>query len=351
MATKFQAQRRERGEFPATDAEFFEQFGTEQQCLDFIVKTRWPHGFVCPKCSNRGRWIATEQVWHCDAGHSVSATCETAMHRTRTPLRTWFYSAWLICTHKPGVSALQMAARKTKSPGYMGVWGTLHKIRDRMDQHKQRKLSGYVEADEMYVGGEERGTGHTGRGAVTKTLVAVAVEVVPWKDDKGVTHARAGRCRMRVIRDAKQTTLEAFIADSVDSGATVSTDAASSYGRVINLGYDHDVTVAKYDDDPLPTLGRVTTNLKRWLIGTHKGAVRKAHLQAYLNEYVFRFNSRFRPWDAFAQLLGLAAKSERSIEYRELFAHVVHPNRGRNFPPLTGESRRNQEGSTRPKGR
>jgi transposase-like protein len=97
-----------------------------------------------------------------------------------------------------------------------------------------------------------------------------------------------------------------FIRDNVESGARVSTDASRGYLKLRSMGFEHDVTVAKSNEDPLPNLGRVVTNLKRWLIGTHKGAVRRQHLQEYLDEFTFRFNRRRKPFDAFFTLLSFA---------------------------------------------
>lgn len=95
------------------------------------------------------------------------------------------------------------------------------------------------------------------------------------------------------------------------------------------MGYVRRTTVAKDDSDPLPTLGRVTTNLKRWLIGTHKGAVQSQHLQAYLNEFVFRFNRRDIPWIAFNRVLCLAVLNRHAVQYDELYKHTwIHPTNG-----------------------
>jgi hypothetical protein len=89
----------------------------------------------------------------------------------------------------------------------------------------------------------------------------------------------------------------------------------------------HEYTIAKTDPDPLPTHGRVVTNLKRWLLGTHKGSVSPVHLQAYLNEYVFRFNRRDIPWVAFNRVLALVALARPALEYEGLYKHTwQHPN-------------------------
>ena len=132
---------------------------------------------------------------------------------------------------------------------------------------------------------------------------------------------------MHVIPNATGATLTAFIRENVADGSVLATDAHRGYNQAARAGYSRRITVAKTADDPLPTLGRVTTNLKRWLLGTHKGAVHPQHLQAYLNEYVFRFNRREIPWVAFNRALGLAALTRPSLEYEGLYKHTwLHPN-------------------------
>lgn len=323
--TKFNAKHfRQPSHFPTTEAEFSHQFGTEAQCEAWLDRERWPNGFVCPDCGDSGFWIEARQRYKCHNNHWTSLTSGTVMSGTRTPLTTWFYAVWLLCTHKPGVSALQMAAGKTKSPGMMGIWGTLHKLRGEMVVPGREKLNGYVEVDEIYVGGVEH---RRGRGAESKALVLVATEVIPWRDEKGKEYLKAGRCRMRVIQNATGATLMGFLVDNIARGSVVSTDSYAGYNRTWMHGFAHETVLASEEDAPLPTLGRVVTNLKRWLEGTHKWAVRKRHLQAYLNEYCFRFNRRSSPWRAFQQLLGLTAHRDIRVTYHGLWKGTYrHPN-------------------------
>lgn len=289
--------------------------------MDYLHNVRWPNGFVCPDCGEGGVWYDEREIYKCHNGHWISLTCGTVMHRTRTPLTTWFYCAWMLCTHKPGVSAHQAAERFIDAPGLTGIWGTLHKLRADMTAPGRNKLRGFVEVDEMYVGGEEHGPGRAGRGAVTKALVMVATEVLPWTDEhNGKEYTKAGRCRMRIVPNATAATCLRFLQDNIERGSTVSTDAHSGYNRAWMYGFRHEVTIAHETETPLPTLGRVTTNLTRWLIGTHKWAVTKRHLQAYLNEYCFRFNRRFNPWKGFNQLLGLLGTLNNRVEYRALWS-------------------------------
>jgi transposase-like protein len=341
---------------PKNMMEFSRTFATNEACAAYLFNLRWLDGYACPKCgaTKAYRVRGTPSMVQCPNHHKISVTAGTALHRTKQPLTLWFHAAWLVATLKPGISALQFQ-RQMGFSRLETAWTMLHKLRAGLVAPEREQLSTdcddpthtdhWVEIDEVYVGGEEHGTEHRGRGAETKSLVAIAVEVHEWtgdtderdlpakrrggKEGKGALkgqHTRAGRCRMRVIPDAKGVTLAQFITDNVKPGSRIWTDAHLGYRNAETL-YPRSITVANASDDPLPTLGRVTTNLKRWLIGTHKGAVRAQHLQAYLNEYVFRFNRRDIPWIAFNRALGLAAHAPKAAEYAGLYRGAwVHPN-------------------------
>jgi len=144
-------------------------------------------------------------------------------------------------------------------------------------------LQGTVEIDETYVGGQR--TGKRGRGAEGKVLVLVAAQ----KDGK-----RVGRIRLRRIEDASAESLEAAIAEMIALGSAVRTDEWGGYNGLKSQGYRHKVVRRKSSvgDNLLPLANRVTSLLKRWLLGTHQGAIRPSHLDYYLDEFTFRFNRR-----------------------------------------------------------
>jgi hypothetical protein len=340
---------------PRNLMEFAHRFATDERCAEYLFELRHPDGYVCPKCGSTKAWSVAEKpgMMICDRGHKISVTAGTAMHRTKLPLHFWFYAAWLLTTLKPGISAVQLQ-RQLGISRLETAWTLLHKLRAAMYAPGRERLSSFcskdyhadhwVEVDEVYVGGEEEGTEHRGRGAETKSLVVVAVEVHKWQgdaeeqdDERGVAkkrkerkgkqafHTKAGRIRIQVIPDAKGVTLDKFIHENVVEGSNIWTDGHLGYKKSETL-YPRRITVARTSDDPLPTLGRVTTNLKRWLMGTHKGAVQPQHLQAYLNEFVFRFNRREMPWVAFNRALGLAALTRPAVEYEGLYKHTWrHP--------------------------
>ncbi len=172
---------------------------------------------------------------------------------------------------------------------YQTAWAWLHKLRRAMVRPGRERLSGRVEVDETYVGGHERerAGGVCGRGTTRKSLVAIAAE----EDGPGT-----GRIRMQRINGADRANLERFIVATVEPGSVIHTDGWRGYARIEALGYPHKVTRIKQTEEPaheaMPRVHRVASLLKRWLLGTHQGAVSHEHLDYYLDEFTFRFNRR-----------------------------------------------------------
>jgi transposase-like protein len=166
-----------------------------------------------------------------------------------------------------------------------GPWTWLQKLRSLMIRPGRELLRGEVEVNETYIGGEEAGV--VGRGAKNKFLVAVTVEVV---NDK------PGRVRFRCIKNASSEELIPFVIDNVDRNSLVITDGWKSYSSLKDKGYKHKVmNISKSGKDAnelLPRVHLIESLVKRWLMGTHQGAVSNRHLQYYLDEYSFRFNRR-----------------------------------------------------------
>ncbi len=274
-------------DYPSSHRELVERFGDERACADFLVGLRWPDGYVCPACG------AVDSPWwgtasrlicrHCRAQRSLRAG--TIFEQTKTGLPVWFAAAWLMTGGKNGVSATTMS--RTLGVAYDTAWVMLHRFRVAMVRAERPRLAGIVEVDEIFVGGVTRGA-KAGRGGASQVPVAIAVEVlIP----RGF-----GRCRLSVLPDAGRPALERFVGQVVEPGSRVKTDAWLSYGGLDGLGYVHEPTNLKVDPRPAhevhPGVHRVASLLKRWLSGTHQGAVRAEHLQGYLEEYTFRFNRR-----------------------------------------------------------
>jgi transposase-like protein len=208
----------------------------------------------------------------------------TIFQDTRKPLKDWFTAIWWVCTQKNGASA-QGLQQILGLKSYKTAWAWLHKIRTAMVYANRTKLSGRVEVDETYLGGEDIG-GTSGRGAGKKTLVIAGVEV------KGRAY---GRLRLRVIEDASAISLHSFIEENIETGSTLVTDAWNGYSSIESKGYTREIynqSKTMLLEEMLPHVHTIISLLKRWLLGTHQGAVRKQHLQAYLEEYTFRFNRR-----------------------------------------------------------
>ena len=224
----------------------------------------------------------------------------------------------MFATQKDGVSA-QSLQRALDIGSYQTAWALLHWLRSVLVRPGRDLLAGTVEVDETFIGGEEPGL-RGGRARGKKSLVGIAVEV---REPKGI-----GRCRMAVLDDASADELEPFVTGSIQPGARVITDGWTGYGCLGGLGYIHERRSQRAararGEDPgglLPAVHRVASLAKRWLLGTHQGSVDEAHLQAYLDEFVFRFNrrgSRNRGM-VFYRLLELAVGHE-PVRYRDLIA-------------------------------
>jgi transposase-like protein len=279
--------------------EFQERFATEAACLEYLAASRWPEGFACPACGGRRAWVLERRhLWECAECHlQTSVTAGTVMHGTRTPLRVWFWAAYLVATHHPGISAKQLQ-RQLGLSRYETAWLILQKLRRAMVAPEREPLKAEVEIDEFFLGGYEEGLkGSRQRGK--KALCGVAVEV------RG---QGSGRLRLAVLPDASRASLGAFAQATTEPGAIIHTDGWRAYHVLGEVGYDHRrrSQMAEPGENLLPRAHRAVSNLKAWLHGTHRG-VGDPHLQVYLDEYVFRHNRRRTPMAAFQTLLGLGA--------------------------------------------
>ena len=222
--------------------------------------------------------------WCGNCDYQASITAGTLFHDTRKPLRLWFEAMWYGVNQKSGVSALGLQ-RVLGLGSYHTAWNWLHKLRRAMVRPGRDRLSGQVEVDEVFIGGVR--PGKRGRGAAGKSLVVIAVQ----EAEKGMG---MGRIRLQQVADAAGASLEPAVWDMVEPGTTVRTDGWGGYNGLTELGYKHIVVRKTPDlgDNLLPLANRIASLLKRWLLGTHQGAVEHTHLGYYLDEYTFRFNRR-----------------------------------------------------------
>ena len=270
-------------DYPETIQEFVDVFKTDKECYEYLVKLRWPKGFVCPKCNNtthtNHKRYLTYRCSRCSKETTV--TSGTVFHNRHLPIRTWFFAIWFTVSQKGGISALGLS-RELGIKRQMTGWNLLKILRTSMSQTNREKLKGIVEIDEVFIGGVYRGK--RGRGALGKAIVLVAVE------DKG--KPKIGRVRMCIIEDATSTNLLKAIQSMVEEGSTIHTDEFRSYEMLSKHNYKHEAVKKEPSKDNTPLVHRVASLLKRWLLGTHQGGVHLNNLQSYLDEYVFRFNRR-----------------------------------------------------------
>jgi transposase-like protein len=222
-------------------------------------------------------------------------TAGTIFDKTRTPLRSWLAAVWYIVNQKQGVNALGLQ-RVLGLGSYQTAWTMLHRLRRAMVRPGRDRLHGLVEVDEVFVGREPPNkTRNTKRKqrlrkelAGQRSIVMVAIEI---KERKGF-----GRIRLQRVTNKSEKAVLPFVLDAVEPGSVVRTDGSAAYRKLEKRGYQREMSVQLGAEDPahvtMPGVHRVAALLKRWLLGTHQGAVRPAQLDYYLDEFVFRFNRR-----------------------------------------------------------
>ena len=270
--------------------EFEHWFRTEEACRDYLIGLRWPGGFRCPGCEGSQHWPKSRGLLRCGrCRRDTSVMAGTIFSRSHLPLRVWFRAAWWATNQKSGVTAIGLQ-RALGLGSYRTAWGCLHKLRRAMLRPGRDQLQDIVEVDETIVGGRQRGQGRLHLGP-TKSLVGIAVEV----RGKG-----SGRVRLQRIANTSGESLERFVRQSVAPGSKVRTDGRWGYTGLARFGYRHDPVVLSGKGDQastvfLPRVHRVSSLLKRWLLGVHHGGISKRHLDYYLDEFSFRFNRRSSP--------------------------------------------------------
>ena len=295
--------------------EFQRRFRTEAACRKHLFKLRWPDGFRCPRCGHRECFdLPVRKLYQCKScGYQTSVTAGTVMHRTRTPLRKWFWAIWLEANDKRGLSALQLSKKLKVS--YYVAWTMLHKIRQAMsDRNDLYTLRGIIEVDESFYGGKRQGGDKRGRGA---DKAVVMIEASTFEGDEG--GRGLGFARMRVIERADAATVAEALAADVAPGQEIVTDGWPSYNVVGRMGHEHVREVSgKGADGALKWVHVLASNSKAFLLGTFHGIGRR-HLQRYLDEYCYRFNRRLWEDEIFDRLVTACATS-RGLTYSELTA-------------------------------
>ncbi len=281
-------------DYPATWSQFLKWYPDDAACARYLERLRWPGGFACPRCgvlgepyrSTRGRLMCSS----CD--YQASVTAGTIFDKTRTPLTVWFAAAWYVISQKHGTSALGL--QRTLGLGsYQTAWTLMHRFRRAMVRPNRERLHGTVEIDEAYLALGDRELPFvpktlSGKRETGQLSIVMAAEVL---SPKGI-----GRIRLRRIPAAAREHVEPFIQECVDRSVLIHTDGSLLYAFLDREGYQHERTIvqdlAGRRLGSLPAVNRVASLLKRWLLGTHHGAVQPRQLDHYLDEFVFRFNRR-----------------------------------------------------------
>lgn len=282
-------------------------FDTEDACREYLIKLRWPDGFICPVCGCKEYYrITTRNKFACKScRYQASVTAGTVMDRSHLSLRTWIWSIYLVSRDKRGYSAMQLS-RLLNLP-YNTAWFLLHRIRNAMAERDNRyMLKGIVELDDTYFGRPKKGS-KRGRGT-TKTKVVVAVS----KDEEG----KPKYVKMQVVPDLKGKTIGKFAKGCIQEGSTVQSDAYRSYRKPIAEKYLHEYQVFDADSDMLKWLHIIIGNAKAYVTGTFHGLGEK-HLQSYLDEFCYRFNRRYMGSDIFSRLL-IAVTQSPPLRFADL---------------------------------
>ena len=259
--------------------DFLERFHSEGACRDYLAKTRWPEGFVCPKCGSPRHCRMSNGLYQCaECRRQTSVTAGTFLHRSHVPLTKWFLVMYFVTQDKRGISAVQLA--HTIGVNYKTAWLMLKKIRAAMGQRDSRHLlSGTVEFDDAFFGGPTVGK-KRGRGT-EKAKVFVALSR---------NHGRPEYLKMRVTENIRKTSVRAFANSAIASGSTIESDACKSYIPALTA-YDHQYEKYDADSGMLHWLHKTISNAKSFILGTYHG-LPKRYLQSYLDEFCFRFSRR-----------------------------------------------------------
>ena len=269
--------------YPANLSELMDMFPNEESCLEYLSLIRWPNGYSCIRCNSKDVFKVSRGLYRCrECKYDGSVISNTLFQNTHKPLRLWFQVIWYIVNQKNGVSALGL--QKALGLGsYHTAWEWLHKLRRAMVRPNRDKLSGLVEVNEAFIGGGR--TGKRGRGSTGKSLVLIAAE----RRNTGI-----GRIRLSLIKNVSNSVLLNAIEKMILAGSQICTDGLNSYRGLNEHGYIHLPIVNKNvkDEDAIEKAHLVASLLKRWLVGTHQGAISHKHLPYYLDEFTFRFNRR-----------------------------------------------------------
>jgi transposase-like protein len=300
--------------------EFFALYGTEQQCEEAVIAWRWPEGFRCPRCdgSHRTQFRRAELLYFQCAScqYQCSLIAGTIFGSTKLPLRTWFMGMHLLTKAKTNVSTLELSRDLALS--YRSALLMKHKIMETMRLREQpRTLSGRVEIDDSYLGGQRSG-GKPGRGSENKVPFVCAVQTT--EDGQAVRACLS-------LRPFTNEAMIEFAAQSLALPLTVVSDGLPCFAALAADGGIHKriVTGGGKAASAMPQFAAVNTllgNLKTAMTGAYHAIDFKKYGHRYLAEFQYRFNRRF-DLSSILQRLVRAVLQTKPVPRRQLWAAEV----------------------------
>ncbi len=264
-------------------------FDTESKCKQTLAESRWGEDVVCPKCGKHHCKLSKTGRYHCtECNHNFSVTVGTMFENTKVSLRKWFFAIYMITSNKKGVSSCQLS--RDIKVSQKTAWYMLHNIRKTFFQSSEDTLTGTVECDEMYLGGAEknkheskRTEGTQGRSTKTKKAIFGMIQ-------------RSGKLVAMTVENTKADTLMPIIKQFVAQNTVIYTDESKSYNRLSNENYTHSFVRHNenefvVDDIYTNTIEGFWSHFKKMVFGTYH-FVSKKHLQEYIDEEVYRWNTR-----------------------------------------------------------
>jgi ISXO2-like transposase domain/Transposase zinc-ribbon domain len=286
-----------------SEAAFRERFGTEDACRRVLFEMRWREGLTCPACGHRGFCqLKTRRLFQCNrCKKQVRLTAGTVLQDTKLPLTTWFAAIYHLTQSKVGISSIELGRRLGVEQGT--AWLMKHKLMRAMASREaaKPKLSGRVEVDDAYLGGERPG-GKRGRGAAGKTPIVAAVETTPERKPR--------RLRLSVVKGFRKKEVERIAKRDFAPGTTVVSDGLSCWPAVEKAGCEHFPIVTGSGKraatwTPFRWVNTTLGNIKTAIAGTYHHVSPK-HAQHYLTSFAYRFNRR-RQLDSIVERLAWAA--------------------------------------------
>lgn len=294
--------------------QFLNDYGTEDQCETVLENNRWPNGFSCPACSGTNHFRYRRGgtlVFQCrDCRKQVTLTEGTIFHSSKLPLTIWFQAMYLLTQNKNNLSTLEL--RRLIGVSYHAAWRMKHKLMQVMVEREQEtRLSGRVEVDDAYLGGENPG-GKAGRGSENKIPFIAAVQTNEKNHPQYAVFSK--------VQAFSREEVTAWASRSLVSGTTVVSDGLDCFRAVTAAGhYDHQREVVgsgrkSTDMDCFTWVNTILGNLKTAIAGTYHAFDFDKYAHRYLGEYQYRFNRRFDLAGMLTRLIRATARSRKRPE-------------------------------------